>query len=269
MADMEQAAADQAPAAGQAQAASIAVQLFQQIPIFTGEKTGDVEEWLNTVNYATALLDAAIMDNARVNLLRLRMAKTAAKWASMLLAEQTATMAAFLQAIRMRFITDADRARASEQFYDAKQGESERVLDYLARVQRLATRVPDTTQNVITGIFKKGLHPEIRGMMELCTYDGLTEMIRAAESCECLMNENPLFQVWHSQKKPAGSTVTPAVTNLALTLPHANVNDSMEIDATRQWNKHNQKKCYDGKSMTKKVAGSKCWNCSGFGHVAK
>ena len=77
----------------------MAASIFKQIPIFTGEKPGEVEEWLETVNVVTELIDNAVTEAQRVAHLHLRMSRTAAKWASMTTPQQRATLAAFIAAI--------------------------------------------------------------------------------------------------------------------------------------------------------------------------
>ena len=59
-------------------------------------------------------------------------------------------------------------------------------------------------EEVIQGIFESGLRFEIRGMMEVYSYQNLDGAIRTAEACERLTQENPMFQGWRSVKKPNG-----------------------------------------------------------------
>ena len=73
--------------------------IFKQIPIFTGEKPGEVEEWLKTVNVVTELIDNVVMEAQHVAHLCLRMSRTVAKWASTTTPQQRATLAAFITAI--------------------------------------------------------------------------------------------------------------------------------------------------------------------------
>ena len=242
----------------------MAASIFKQIPIFTGEKPGEVEEWLETVNVVTELIDNAVTKAQRVAHLRLRMSRTAAKWASTTTPQQRATLAAFIAAIRARFITEADRTRATKQFYEAMQGEHERVLDFLARVQHLRTQVEEATDMVIKGIFEKGLRPEIRAIMEVCIYQDFNGAIRAAENCERLTQQNPTFMGVQTPKKlAAGIALLPQATNSGPTQPHANQNDDMEIGAMQ----YPRKRKHPNKP--KKKTGPKCWNCGGAGHVAK
>ena len=81
--------------------------------------------------------------------LKLRMEKTAFAWANTLPTASTASLEAFKGAIRARFISEADRQRARKQFFEAKQGEHEKVIDFYMRIRHLAGRIDNITEDVI------------------------------------------------------------------------------------------------------------------------
>ena len=72
---------------------------FKQIPMFSGEKSNEVEEWLEKVDLAMTLVPNTVTDAQRVASLRLRMEKTAFAWAQTTTTEQRATVAAFRNTI--------------------------------------------------------------------------------------------------------------------------------------------------------------------------
>ena len=131
------------------------------------------------------------------------------------------------------------------------------------------------TEDVIQGIFESGLRFEIRGMMEVYSYQNLDGAIRTAEACERLTQENPMFQGWRSVKKPNGGggshhhhqhVVNP--TPNPSTSTENSGGDVMEIGATRYKNKGKYPK-KGGKWIKPKPKGPICFECGGVGHYAR
>ena len=130
------------------------------------------------------LVPNTVTDAQQVASLRLRMEKTAFAWAQTTTTEQRATVAAFRNAIHARFISAADKARARKQFYEACQGENEKVLDFYGHIQHLAGRLENINKDVVRGKFEGRLYFEIKGMMEVYNYTILNEVIQTAKACE-------------------------------------------------------------------------------------
>ena len=113
------------------------LQAFKRLPIFSGEKPGEVTEWLIKVKVCNRMLAAEVPENQRVDSMILQMERSALAWAARdATDEQKATVAAFTAAIRRRFVSRADQERAKKRFYGCKQGTNERVVDYYTRMRR-------------------------------------------------------------------------------------------------------------------------------------